>query len=625
MGINRAPRVSMTVSAVVLCNVMGNGAQAWGADVTAAAADLARGETKDVTSDGDARLGEVIVTSERRETRLQDTPAAIAVMGGEELQQQHVTTVLDVPGMIPNVQVGTNEAQAQITIRGISFTSLLDGDEPRVAYYVNGVYVPRATDQLGTFFDVDRIEVLRGPQGTLYGRNATGGAFSIITNQPTRDLSGYMNFTGGNYGTVQTDGALSGALSDTLTARIAFQTISHNGYGRNLETGTDINDANKQSVRATFRWQPSDAWDITATADYHQESDHNYAALSFGPTYIPLLAPTLSFSQDITAARDPKNKRNNEGLGITSIYHLSDAIDIKSILGYRHSSTDFHSEGEQSAEPLSYNDLRETDDSASAELQMIGNARQWHWVAGLYYFHDRDVPDQDTAIDAATIFGPPSQQVQGFWQNAVLGTNAGAAYADITYDILPSLSLTAGGRYSVEHKTNYALAATSLTTPYPADNAIHNGFLDYLQPLNEGYPEDQAVTFHSFTPKAGLQYRFTDDLNVWFTYSRGFKSGGYAYYFLQPAYNPEKLTDYEGGVKSTWLDRRLTANLTVFHYDFTNMQQQVVGTERISVCSCSTLLLQRSMAQSWRSWRNLHRNCSWRPRSASWRAVSATT
>ncbi len=195
------------------------------------------------------QLETIVVSAEKRATDLQTTPAALSVVSGQALADEQIHSILDIAGSLPNVQVGTVTGQADIAIRGIGFSTLNPGDEGRVAFYVDGIYIARPSNQLGAFFDIDRVEVLRGPQGTLYGRNATGGAFQLLTRNPTRELSGYLTVTGGNYGLVQTEGAISGPLSETLSGRVAFQTVNRNGYGKNLFSGKDVNDASTQAVR----------------------------------------------------------------------------------------------------------------------------------------------------------------------------------------------------------------------------------------------------------------------------------------------------------------------------------------------------------------------------------------
>lgn len=181
----------------------------------------------------DTAYQDIIVTAERRETRLQETPVAITVVSGEQLANKQINSVMDIGAALPSVQIGAAVGQVRIAIRGVSFTDLRAGAEGRIAFYTDGVYNGQPSAQFGSFFDIERVEVLRGPQGTLFGRNATGGAFVVTSRKPTDTLSGYLNATIGNFETRNFDGALSGPLTDTLSARLAFKTVDHGGYGRN--------------------------------------------------------------------------------------------------------------------------------------------------------------------------------------------------------------------------------------------------------------------------------------------------------------------------------------------------------------------------------------------------------
>jgi iron complex outermembrane recepter protein len=515
-------------------------------------------------------LGEIIVTAEKRQTDLQKTAAAISVVSGDTLANEQIHSILDVTGSLPNVNIGTVTGQADIAIRGIGFGTLNPGDEGRIAFYTDGIYVARPSNQLGSFFDIDHVEVLRGPQGTLYGRNATGGAFQLLTRNPTRDLSGYFNVTAGNYGLIQTEGAISGPLSATLSGRISFQTVNRGGYGHNLFDGTPINNANMQAVRAKLLWEPSDNFESTLTGHYSHEKDRNYGFLWLGPAIpgIPLTFPTLINSQNIRTNNDFEDYRESYGADLNSVYHLSNSVQLKTLVGYEHSNYNVKEDGDGSTLYLIRSESAENSNETTAEVQLVGDVERMHWIAGLYYFHEIDTPLNRTPLSGLP-FGLPNILYQGDAIFATLKTNAGAGYGNFTYDFTDKLSATVGARYSVEEKKDLG------DTQELDFVRLYTGtFLPTIP--SPGFPVNQEKTFYSFTPTATLDYKFTPQIYGYATYSRGYKSGGFNFGSLQHAFNPEKITDYEIGLKTKFFNSLLTTNVAVFHYDYSNIQTQIV-------------------------------------------------
>ena len=179
----------------------------------------------------DSALGDIVVTAQKRASSVQDTPLAITAVGGADLRAREINSLENLAPQLPNVNFGKNVGFARIAIRGVGLDTTVVGQEGRVAYHTDGIYISRPTAAIATFFDVNRVEVVRGPQGTLYGRNATAGAINVITNDPEQKFGGYAKLTVGNYGMVGYDGAVTGALTDTISARFAVQTVDRGGYG----------------------------------------------------------------------------------------------------------------------------------------------------------------------------------------------------------------------------------------------------------------------------------------------------------------------------------------------------------------------------------------------------------
>lgn len=522
----------------------------------------------------DANTGDIIVTANRQASRLQETPLAVSAINGSLLAERHVTTALDIAAIAPSVQIGTASGQARIAVRGIGYAGIRPGDEGRIAFYVNDVYISRPSAQLGAFFDVDRVEVVRGPQGTLYGRNATGGAISIVTRKPTDTPSGYLDVSVGNYAQIQTEGAISGPITDTLSARVAFSTLDHDGYGKNLFTGASIEGAKQRSVRASLLWKPADAFDLTVVGDYSVQDDTNIQPHSMGLGFVtPPPGQRLDNSRDVLADTNPTNYRWAYGISGVANYRFSSDISAKAIVAYRESYFRLNYDNDATTSPYTLSNIQEPSHQFSAELQLLGKSGRLNWVVGAYYFHENTFSFSRSTFVGNIFAGGANYVVQGNHSYATLVTDARAIFAQATYKLTDALSITLGGRYSNEDKSDRNNTnALDLTTPFPAPAGpgVDEGFLTL--PPRAGFPLNRDANFQSFTPKATIDYKLTRNIFAYATYSKGFKSGGFSVGVLQPAYAPETLDDYEIGLKTQLFDRRVTLNLSGFIYNYSNIQ-----------------------------------------------------
>jgi len=522
-------------------------------------------------------IADIVVTAERRETSLQRTPAALTVIGGDAIKQKQIVSILDLNAGLPNVSIGVGlGGQAQISIRGIGYAELLPGGDPRVAFYADGVYVPRPSATLASFFDVDRVEVLRGPQGTLYGRNATGGAVNLLTREPTRETSGYFDLTVGNYHLIEAEGALSGPISDTLSARIAFQRIDRGGYGKNLVTGNPIDDQQSASVRGKLRWEPNAGTVVDLRAYYHRQDDHNFALHYFGqgqpniPLALDLLGyPTLSFSRDLNINTDVNNQRKYYGFSVKGAFELDEHLKLIAQASYDNMGGSTVTDGDGTPFFAVQTEQGDHAEAYSGEVQLQGRYDRLNFVTGVYYFHESDVPFNRAPINAILVGGPDFVG-QGAFQSSHLKTNAIAVFGQFTFDVTDKLSITAGGRYGREKKSDIGdIFQFDESRAWPP-------FALPLIPL-PGFPFSQEKTVSAFRPKLSVNYKLTPDVFVYASYQEGFKSGGFNYGSAAPNYYaPETLKDYEGGLKFSAADRRLQGSISGFYYDYSNIQTQVL-------------------------------------------------
>ncbi|MDX3911535.1 MAG: TonB-dependent receptor [Sphingobium sp.] len=526
-------------------------------------------------------LEDIVVTAQKRAENVQDTPIAISAFSGDTLARNRVQGIADLsriaPGIVSGAQYGTN----RLFIRGIGLTSIAIGADPSSAFHVDGVYVGRPSAQLNSFFDIDRVEVLRGPQGTLYGRNATGGSVNVITKRPTADLNGYVNVGYGNYDRIDLEGAVGGPLTEDgrIMGRIAVQTVNRDGYGKNLykvvpggDAKQDIDDENRQSIRASLLFKPTDGLDITLIGEHSRERDHNYANHNMGPyPGFVLTGPLMGYtaiirSRDIASSTSEQNRRT--GYALTGIvgYDLSDTIRLQSITGWRKWNRYNAPDTEGSTAPIGVEGYKETSRQFSQEGQINYDTTNLKGIVGLFYYKERvgnrtfvDFSQQNFGTVAAPVLFPGAY----YEQNGHSDISAIAAFTQWTYSITPQLNITGGLRYSHERRTNEGL---------------------FAGPLAPIILLDQAKAWNSFTPKVAIDYHIFDDVMLYASYTKGFKSGTYNTATPNPVVNPEKVTSYEAGVKATLFDRHLELSIGGFYYDYKDLQvNKIIGITAVTV------------------------------------------
>ena len=266
-----------------------------------------------VTTDA-GQAGDIVVTAQRRSESLQKVPLAITAVTAADLERSGIRDLQGIVSSVPNLNLGQQLGMAKIALRGVGVENISSGAEGSIAFHLNGVFLSRSITALASFFDVQQVEVLRGPQGTLYGRNATGGAINITTREPTQDPSGYFNITGGNYGRVTAEGAVGGAIvPDVLAVRVAFQTNNRNGFGENIVTGTDVDDLNTRAIRGSLLFTPTARLSIDLKADYFHERDraggyHYLGNAGFSAPGVPIIPVGLRVGGTVpTNVRDVSN------------------------------------------------------------------------------------------------------------------------------------------------------------------------------------------------------------------------------------------------------------------------------------------------------------------------------
>ncbi|MAW82821.1 MAG: hypothetical protein CMI63_21550 [Parvularcula sp.] len=522
---------------------------------------------------------EIVVTAQKREQALSDVPIAISALSRDDLEKRNYTGLEELTGAVPNLSISNYGGSLRANIRGVGQPSLNPGAEGATAMHLNGVFLSRTYEGGLTFADLDRIEILRGPQGTLYGRNATGGSINFISKRPSEEFEASFKATYGNYELIRTEGMVSGALTDRLLGRLVVGSENRRGYSLNLFDGEYYDDSNKRSARGTLLFNASDKMTFTLVADYHYENDGNYATHLMGEgvagqTLAGVLAGGETTPLDANgSAIDarvlnidsiPENKRHVGGVSLNAEWQLSDALKLVSISGYRRSKYRFTADFDATTTPFpsnepDYNYVQgESAEQYSEELQLIGEHSRLNWILGGYYFHEGLSP-------AFYDFGfSPPPFVFGLRASGDTETNAYAFFGQATYAATDRLDLTVGLRYSNEKR--------SINEQWTSGGAVLGFFGPCLEQPDFLCINENSERFDSLTPKFVVDYDLTDELMIYASAGRGFKSGGFSVGDLQPAFTPELIWAYEGGVKFNDDSGRLLVNLSGFHYKYTDLQ-----------------------------------------------------
>ena len=515
-------------------------------------------------------LEEIVVTARKQEESLLDLPLSVTAVTGEGMQEQMISDFNEAALGMANVNFAVRIGAAVPTIRGVGFSILNSGTTANVAMHINGVYIGRPQAVASSFFDVERLEVVRGPQGTLYGRNATGGAINIISRAPTEELSGYVNAALGNYNAVAVEGALSGTLvKDRLLGRIALRTDRHDGWAINRHTGNDVDAQDLQSVRGSFRYLLSDAWTIDWNTEIYQQNDSMFGMKLNGQTNpeFPLGGVLLGGdpfpigSRDVNTERDILNERDIRGNDITATWVGGDYM-FKSITAARDTKVNVESDIDGTNVVVFSGPNREEEARQySQEFQFSYSSNRLNWLAGAFYFYEtNDVNNVARNGYSLPNGGAPFYPREGgeailFFRNgATVKTTSYAAFAEATYKLTDRWSATLGLRYTYE------------------EVEIEDEFSPLPTSLRDCNALDCELDFDNFSPRFIMKYTPNDNWMLFSSVSDGFKSGGFSLGARAPAFTEETIRSFEIGGKASLLDKRLQMSLTGFDYSYGDLQ-----------------------------------------------------
>ncbi|MEJ7935559.1 TonB-dependent receptor [Sphingobium sp. AN558] len=513
-------------------------------------------------------VADIIVTAQKRAESIQDVPATIAAFSQETLENRQIRGIGDLMTRVPSLQVGYTFGSNTVTLRGVS-TNLTSGfEDPSVAVHVNGVYQARARSLNLALMDLERIEVLSGPQGTLYGRNATGGVINYILRGPTEQMEAEVRGRVGNYDSYALQGHISGPISDTVGFRISgmlenrdkgfvknlLPNAAKRRYGENKFTG----------VRGVLEFKPSDTVRFEldgAFGNTRGSYQPGVLAPSLRPAYVVLLGQQTFRPQEVYADYPTENNTRDYSATGTLTWDISDNVQFKSISAYQkyknYMAIDYDSSSFVAQSLTNHN----SSDTYTQEFNLNADSFDGRLksIFGIYYFNDE--VHQTTQVVSA-LFSLTQTPTLTFTATNRLKSKSIAFFTDQTFSVTDSLRIIGGVRYNIDKKD--AVQTIRGSCPSPTNPAI-TGISDQK--------------FTAWTPKAGIQFDVTDKIMAYATYQKGFKAGGVAGGTCANQYEPESIKGGEAGIKAEFADNRIRLNVAGYWYDYSNLQvQKTLGT-----------------------------------------------
>jgi iron complex outermembrane recepter protein len=526
----------------------------------------------------DTATGEIVVTARRTEERLQRVPASVSAFNERALDRIQAQDTTGLQGAVPNLNIVQGRGSSNATniyIRGIGQPDALQTFDPAVGVYVDDVYLSRIRGNQLDLLDVDRIEVLRGPQGTLYGKNTIGGAIKYVTRKPGQDFRADGSVTVGSFDQLETKGAVSGPVSDTLSLGFAFIRSKHDGYVHDPVLDRRYNDKNSWGTRGALAFTPSSAVRVDLTADYSHDNDalnvgrpvNNLVTFS-GTTLVvddPVGSGPYHWKGRTTPGLPNSTKTRHYGFAGTVAVDVTDALTLKSITAYRRLKTDDFIDIDATQFEVGDVFVGVRQNQLSQEFQGTYTSDRLSAVAGLYYLKENIASHQEAFAD--DLLGPLFLN-SGFLRTIddTLHTRSYAAYANASYTIVPKVRFSAGVRWTKETKDYFRTTSTFFSL-LPAFNST----FVFAPPKGK---------WNDVSPMASLDWQATPTTMLYARVAKGFQSGGFNGRANDPTsatrYDPEKVWSYETGFKTTILNQ-LRLNGDIFYNDYRDFQARVSG------------------------------------------------
>ena len=521
---------------------------------------------------GTRTLEEITVTAQRREQTLQSVPIAITALTAGSMDSSGVSDLADLPLVTPGLVMTVSRGSTTPYLRGVGTQAGDPGGTSSVATYVDGVYYSAPMNGLFSFNNIERIEVIKGPQGTLFGQSATGGLIHVITRDPKSEASGDVKVSYGNYDTSSLSLYQTVGVTDTLATDVSFWgTYQGEGYGKNLYRGNDVNYRREYAVRNKWLWTPGDATRVTVALDYGANSNdagqtRTLLAGTFGAGRTPARGDgydtQANLDNDVDASSYTGSLRVEQDFG---------DLKFTSTSAYRHveSSADFDQDTTPLGAPAGVDAIfREDTDSFQQEFLLNGTNGRLDWTAGVFYFHD------DASITPVSfIAGPVGLRGWRIDRYATQKLDSLAGFAQGTFSLTDQTRLTAGLRYTKDRRFVEGVDDVVIATvdgPIAGRAPVPPGFPVVLSPFVK---VKQHTDFEEPTWRLALDHNFTSDLLAYASYSRGYKTGQYnVVSYTNAAAKPEVLDSYEVGFKADLLGHTLRVNGAAFQYNYKDIQ-----------------------------------------------------
>ena len=527
-------------------------------------------------------LEEIIVTAEKREASIQDTALAITAVSGDLLENGGLDEIEDLSLDVPSLVFSRAGGEAQLYIRGVGTNLFGIGQDSSVAVHQDGVYQGRAQMGLNQFLDVERVEVLRGPQGTLYGRNATAGVINIIHREPGDEAEGYVNLKLGNFNRYDGEAAYGGPIGENAGFRLAVRYGSDGGFTEDLDPtgGDEVDGGETMAARATVTFAVSDTIGAKIIGDYTDFDGDNRTIRPRGNLHRSAAEgalPLPDFDQTRNEV-DSFQKWTISGITAEVTADLGGGLSLTSITGYRQFEDSFRFNTDGTEIFVTQTHFERDTDQFSEEIRLACDCPDYEWIAGLYYFTE----DKEEAL------GLPAINFGGAFNIfATNKTDAWAGFGELTWHFSDRLDGIVGVRYSNEEKEDWNLRGLT--------GGNFDGLFGASDPRAFSFafmPRNTTDDWNAFTPKLGLTYDYSDNILLYSTLTRGFKSGGTNSLSGDPAFDPEYLWSLELGGKSTLADGRAIANAAAFYYDYTDLQVSTFteGTVRVTNAAEATVM-----------------------------------
>jgi len=565
-------------------------------------------------------LESITVTARKRSESLQDAPVSVSAFSAEDLKTRGASGLADLSRLSPNVEINTGRADggssnAAVFIRGVGQYDHVFPTDPGVGIYLDGVYIARSVGAMLDLADIERVEVLRGPQGTLYGKGTIGGAVNLVTAPPAATLGGRVELTTGRFDRFDARGVLNvPLLADRLLGKISFSTSNRDGYDKRLLDGQRNGDIDRSGGRASLLWKANDAVDVLFAGDYSRIHQHDTAKVLLGTfpasamalynaVAVPFLNASLGLPADsqydnrwLTGSRYSTNGTGpnfdrNETYGLSAVvdWRIDERMALKSVTAFRHMKARVGTDLDDSPYPIIGTDEDQHQRQFSQEFNLSGRSfgDALDWLVGAYYFREngRDhnlvqlvsglyqglelLPGPVVPLGPFTCPGGPAcaggagNPINAAFDfdlvptSSIRTTNI-ALFTQDTYHLTSRLAFSLGARWTREQKNYF------LESGYPASNQV------VVAPTND------ENSWSVFTPKAGVEFKYSPDLLLYASASKGFKSGGWNPRPLAAGefrrYDPEYVLAYELGAKADLAQHRLTWNTAVFFSDYKDIQ-----------------------------------------------------